>query len=167
MQKALRLLYAELSRMGVGDWNVIVSTNVELRRDGLPYSNRRRPDDPGAAVYFRLDGEPHVLACDRWLTPEENVHALCKHIGALRGQDRWGVGSMKQAFAGYKQLPQAASVTSQDWWQVFELPQSSTEGEVRAERGARVKVAHMAGDGLQVARLQDAWKAFKKERGIA
>ena len=31
--------------------NVIISTNVELRRDGLPRSGRRAPDDPGAAVY--------------------------------------------------------------------------------------------------------------------
>ncbi len=46
--------------------SLVVSSNVELRLDGNPRSNRRAPDDPGIAVYFVLGGEPHVLACDRW-----------------------------------------------------------------------------------------------------
>lgn len=36
-------LIAELQRMGAK--SITISTNVELRNDGLPYSNRRPPND--------------------------------------------------------------------------------------------------------------------------
>lgn len=31
---------------------VIISSNVPLRRDGLPYATFKEPDDPAVAVYF-------------------------------------------------------------------------------------------------------------------
>ena len=78
----------------LGAANVIVSTNVAVRRDGLPYARQRTPEDPGAAVYFKLESVPEglVLACDRWLRVEDNIAAIAAHIGALRGIDRWGRG---------------------------------------------------------------------------
>lgn len=36
----------------LGGVRVILSTNVPLRKDGLPNSNWREPEDPGVAVYF-------------------------------------------------------------------------------------------------------------------
>ena len=95
----------ELARMGIEDFNVIVSTNVALRLNGLPYSNQRAPEDPGVSVWFSIDGEERVLACDRWDKVEHNLRAIAKHIDALRGMDRWGVGSLEQAFRGYTALP--------------------------------------------------------------
>lgn len=117
MERGIRQVYRELRLMEVPDWNVIISSNVELRLDGLPRSNRRPPSDPGVAVYFRLDGEPHVLACDKWDKPEHNLWAIAKHIEALRAQDRWGVGTLKQAFTGYKALP--APGDDGPWWAVL------------------------------------------------
>ena len=32
--------------------DLILSMNVDLRRDGLPYANYKEPIDPGVAVYF-------------------------------------------------------------------------------------------------------------------
>jgi hypothetical protein len=32
--------------------NLIISTNIALRRDGLPLSAQKQPDDVGVAVYF-------------------------------------------------------------------------------------------------------------------
>jgi hypothetical protein len=46
---SVQRLLGELKNMGVPDWNVIISTNVELRLDGMPRSDRE-PSDPGAAV---------------------------------------------------------------------------------------------------------------------
>src|SRR5689334_12462943 len=57
-------LFAELARMGARQ--IILSTNLELRRDGLPYANQREPADPGIAVYFRWKDKPMTFACDRW-----------------------------------------------------------------------------------------------------
>lgn len=103
----------ELERMGCNLRNVVISTNVALRLDGLPYSNQKAPDDPGVAVWFVHGGEERVLACDRWDLVEHNLRAIAKHISAIRGQDRWGVGSLEQAFRGYTALP--AGDEPRDW----------------------------------------------------
>ncbi|WP_026736194.1 hypothetical protein [Fischerella sp. PCC 9605] len=39
----------------LGAKNAIISSNVQLRQDGLPYANFREPKDPGVAVYFSLN----------------------------------------------------------------------------------------------------------------
>lgn len=94
----------ELSLLGAR--HVVVSTNIELRRDGLPYSNQRRPDDPGVAVYFLLKDRQQCIPCDRWWTVEENARAIWKSIEALRGLDRWGAKSfVDAAFKGFQALP--------------------------------------------------------------
>lgn len=130
MATATREVFDELGRMGVGDYNVIISTNVAVRRDGLPYSNQRRPDDPGVAVYFRLKNKPHVLACDRWHLPEENLWAIAKHIDALRGQARWGVGTLEQAFTGYAALP--APPDDAQWWRVLGLEETASNEAIKS-----------------------------------
>ena len=105
--------------------HVTISTDVELKRDGLPYSNRRAPLDTGVAVWFQYDGWPYVLACDCWLTIGENLAAVAAHINALRGQERWGVGTVRQAFEGHKALPARKS-----WWEVLECDPHATPEEV-------------------------------------
>ena len=117
MSDATSRLIRECRLLGAA--NVIVSTNVAVRRDGLPYARQKTPEDPGAAVYFKLDSVPEglVLACDRWLRVEDNIAAVAAHIGALRGIDRWGVGSVRQAFAGYKRLSAGDAPTP--WWEVL------------------------------------------------
>lgn len=96
--------------------NVILSTNVELRADGQPRSDRRPPVDPGVAVYFDLKRRPTVLACDKWDRVADNIVALAKHIEAMRGMDRWGVGTLEQAFTGYQALP-----APDPWWKTLGL----------------------------------------------
>lgn len=116
----------ELRMMGVFDWQVVISTNVPLRRDGLPYSNQKEPSDTGVAVYFKVEGKPTVLACDKWNTVGDNLWAIAKHIEALRGQDRWGVGSLAQAFQGYVALEEK---TQASCWDVLGIPQSNNSNE--------------------------------------
>jgi hypothetical protein len=112
--KARQRLSDELDRLGAS--YVTLSTNVELRLDGQPRSNQAAPADPGAAVYFRLSGKDIALACDKWDRVADNIAALAKHIEAMRGMDRWGVGTAAQAFAGYEALP-----APDPWWQVLGL----------------------------------------------
>lgn len=115
-------LQGELDRLGAR--NVVLSTNLELRLDGQPRSDRSEPYDSGAAVYFDLEGKATVLACDRWDRVADNIVALAKHIEAMRGMDRWGVGSLEQAFTGYQALP-----APDPWWKVLGLL-----GPTRSER---------------------------------
>lgn len=103
--RSIEKLSTELRRLGAV--REIVSSNVPVRVDGRPYADaaERRIQDPGVAVYFELSGKPRCLACDTWDTPGGNIAALAAHIECLRGIDRYGVGTLDQAFAGYTALP--------------------------------------------------------------
>jgi hypothetical protein len=95
-------LQSELDRLGAE--HPVLSTNIALRVDGRPRSDRSEPGDPGAAVYFTLNRRRTVLACDRWTRAADNIAATAAHSGALRGIERWGVGTIEQAFRGYLAL---------------------------------------------------------------
>lgn len=171
---AAKEVYRQVGMLRVPDWNVVISTNVELRRDGLPYSNQRAPADPGVAVYFRLptadgEAEPRVLACDRWATPEGNLRAIAKHLEAMRGMDRWGVGSLDQAFAGYQALPPPPEVPH--WSHTLGVPPTATEAQVRAAYAQLVKSSHPdhggRADGSDLRRVREAFAAAKAALGIS
>lgn len=108
---------------------VIISSNVPLRQDGLPYANFKEPDDPGVAVYFRVKKKNYVLCCDRWLKVKDNLRAIGLHIAAMRGMERWGVGSVEQAFMGYQALPPQFS--ERKWWEVLGVDVRASNDEVK------------------------------------
>jgi len=83
---------------------VVISSDVPLRRDGLPASGRRMPDESGVAVYFELDGEAYCLPCDTWDRAPDNMAAIAAHLSAMRGIERWGVGDVRAHFAGFVAL---------------------------------------------------------------
>lgn len=131
-------LQAELDRLGATQ--VLLSTNLDVRLDGLPRSGQRAPEDPGVAVYFALAGKPRCLACDRWTTVADNIAAIAAHVDAIRAVDRYGVGTLDQAFAGYAQLPAAAS----DWRTVlgFAAGDQPTDEDIATHYRSRARTAH-------------------------
>ncbi len=111
-------LIAEVRRLG--GRHLVISTNVPLRQDGLPYARYAALDDEGVAVYFTLDGRQMCFACDRWDKVEHNMHAIVKTIDALRGIARWGTGDMMAAaFTGFSALP--APGAPRTWREVLGL----------------------------------------------
>lgn len=102
---ACQRLMTELRRLGVLEGDAILSTNIRTRLDGWPVASAAEPVDPGAAVYFVLFEQERVLACDRWTRVADNITAIAAHIQAIRAIERYGVGSLEQAFAGYTSLP--------------------------------------------------------------
>ncbi len=90
----------------LGGKNIIISSNIPLRRDGLPYAGYKEPNDSGVAVYFDLNGNPACFPCDRWDLAVDNLHAIELSIAALRGIERWGGGDIVAAtFQGFQSLP--------------------------------------------------------------
>lgn len=152
--ESARELEQEIRRMGGRD--MIISSNLKVKSNGLPYSNQRTPDDPGIAVYFTWHKRDLVFACDKWLSIEDNLWAIVKHIEALRGQERWGVGSLDQAFAGYAALPDP---DQKQWWQVLNMSPNATNEEIRAAYIALVKVHHPdhGGDPIIFNQIQKAY----------
>lgn len=122
LSEAIKRVLAELDRytpVGI-DYRVppdsiVISSNVPLKKDGLPYSGGKQPKDPGVAVFFKLDNRDYCLPCDKWDRVEDNVAAVAAHINAMRGIERWGVGERHDAYAGYKALPESTMSEKQIW----------------------------------------------------
>lgn len=112
----------------MGAKNIIISSNVPTRQDGFPYARPKEPDDPGVAVYFKIKDKNYVLCCNRWLKVRHNLRAIGLHIAAMCGIERWGMGSVEQAFAGYQALPPQQE---KKWWDVLGVSPRTTEDEVK------------------------------------
>lgn len=147
-----RCILDELKLLGATD--AIISTNIPLRRDGLPYSNQKI-DDPGVAVYFNLNGEKQCIPCDRWWTVEENARAIWKSINALRGLERWGAKSfVSAAFRGFKALPNPTSKTP--WRDVLGDCGNLDEAKSKFRELARKDHPDHGGNAKQMVRLNQA-----------
>lgn len=159
---ALEETKRQLHLMGVRDWQFIVSTNLPLRRDGLPISRAAEPSDPGVALYFRLHDEPHALACDKWDRCADNLRAIALHIGAIRGQDRWGVGSMRQAFAGYglKQLAEVGA--KKPWWELLGMKEQPSSPAVVKERFHALALDHHPDRGGNANQMAEICAAYEE-----
>lgn len=144
--------------------NLIVSTNIALRRDGLPLANQRQPDDVGVAVYFDYKQKQVCFACDRWNKIEHNMQAIAKTIDALRGIDRWGTGDMiEAAFKGFTALP--APGASKSWRDVLGVEPGWDLDRVRVTYRGLAAVNHpdRGGNHERMAEINAAWEQAQKE----
>ena len=146
----------------------VVTSNIRFTRTGARDQNYRRdPDDPGVALYFRLDQQPLALACDRWTTVQDNIAAIAAHIEALRGQERWGVADLAQAFAGHVALPPphpGQGQQTQQWWQVLGVTSSATPAEIDAAWRAKMRTAHPDHGGTDNAAARLNWARGEGKR---
>lgn len=155
----------------LGATNTVLSTNIALRRDGLPLAGQRQPEDPGVAVYFTRNKRQLCFACDRWNKVEDNVWAVCKTIDALRGIGRWGTGDMiEAAFTGFQALPPVpGTMPGRPWWEVLGCPAHLSTLEVESRYLALARQAHPdrnGGDSTRFKEVYDAYQAFRSERGL-
>lgn len=151
--KAIKDVQEEVRRLGGS--GLVISSNLPLRRDGMPYANASQPADRGVAVYFRYKKKPMCFACDRWNVVEDNLRAITKTIEALRGIERWGTGQMvEQAFTGFTALP-----APEQPWQVLGLDTSHPTREQIDEAHRRLALEHhpdRGGDTEKMARINAA-----------
>jgi hypothetical protein len=155
---AVDRLEDQLERLGAQA--VVLSTNLELRLNGQPRAGQRDPEDPGAAVWFNLNKKRMVLACDKWTRVADNIAALAAHIRSIRSVESYGVGTMEQAFEGYRTLEDFSSGTL-PWKRVLGFRDDSrpTLAEVESKYRTRMKEIHpdMSGQsGLQASQLNVA-----------
>jgi hypothetical protein len=151
---ALGRLDSELDRLGARA--ATLSTNVSLRLDGRIRGDES-PADPGVAVYFTFKGKATVLASDRFLRVADNIAAIAGHIEAIRRVERYGVGTIEQALAGYKALPADSAA---NWRAVFGFSADAapTLDQVDAayKRLARAKHPDVGGSEIEMAHLNRA-----------
>jgi hypothetical protein len=144
----------------MGGVGAVLSTNVPLRKDGLPCSGMAQPDDTGVAVYFQRKGKPMVLACDRWKKVEDNMRALELTAEAMRGLDRWGSSELlERTFTGFAALPPPPAQAG--WKSVLGIPELTTPtvAMVRDRRNELVKQYHpdRGGDASRMAEINRAY----------
>ena len=148
----------------LGATNNVISTDIELRRDGLPYASKKPPQDPAVAVYFTYKNKQHCFACDRWDRVKDNVQAIRHTIGALRGIERWGTGDMLEAaLTGYLALPAPTP-----WHQVLGVSSDAPPYTVKGAYRRLARTAHpdSGGSDKAMSELTSAMAQWKATQGI-
>ena len=164
---AVARLLAEVDRIGAQ--GVVISSNLEIRQDGLPRSGQRKPDDPGVCVYFHLAGKPRAMPCDTYRNVEDNIAAIAAHIEATRAIERHGVATVSEMFAGFTALPpQPGMRTKQPWWEVMNLdPRRNDRADIEARFRQLAKTRHpdAGGSDAAMAELIEARREALEIRG--
>ena len=108
----------------------VITSNLPLKRNGLPYATYKEPEDAGVAVYFELYGQQQCIPCDRWNKIADNMQAIRLTISALRGIGRWGAENMvKASFQGFKALPEHIEMETTQYF-----TDCATQEELKAKR---------------------------------
>lgn len=137
---AVERLASELQLFGVSIVNdAILSTNLATTLRGLPKSDQREPQDPGAAVYWKHPAKPNgptrVMAIDIYDRVADNIAAIAATLYAMRTIHRHGGAViLERAFTGFAALPapgannatngaqNATQASLGDWWHTLGLP---------------------------------------------
>lgn len=114
----------------LGGRNLIISSDVQLRNDGLPRADFAKRDipNPGVAIYFQWKGKSYAIACDKFRSVQDNMRAVGLTIESIRALERYGASSiMERAFSGFAALP-APIQMGRTCWQILDLGTPSDEG---------------------------------------
>lgn len=132
-------IVAELGMLGVRSGAWVISTNLELRNDGLPRSSQRVPEDPGVAVYWsRGAAEQKVMAIDIYDRVADNLAAIAATLSAMRAIERHGGAQiLERAFTGFDALPPPKTP-----WEILGLAPQASEEAIQVAWRRAAKEAH-------------------------
>lgn len=139
-QKYREHMLEQLAKMGVE--KVVISTNKPLRLDGHFRIDTAEPSDGGVAIYFDYKKKPMCLACDKYYTVQDNLHAIGLTLEAIRSIERNGASDlMERAFRGFTALPEKAG---EYWREVLQIPadQKVTKDDIETAFKRLAHVAH-------------------------
>ncbi len=168
--EATARVLAELQRMGLGREDVVISTNLVLRLDGLPRSDQKAPADPGVAVYWEdRRGGHKVMAIDRYHRVADNLAAVAATLDAMRAIERHGGAAiLDRAFTGFTALP--APAAARHWREVLGVPNTvQTEQTLKDAYRRAASAAHpdKGGSDKAMAEVNAAYEQAKQELGYA
>jgi hypothetical protein len=145
----------------LGGTALIISSNLELRLDGLPRSGQRQPNDRGVAIYFKYKRKPVSFANDRWNSVEDNLWAISLALSAIRQIERTGASEMlDRAFAGFDALPAPGETSGESWWDVLGVSSQANLDEIKAAYRSLARQHHpdVGGDPAEFDRVTRAYK---------
>ncbi|WP_110599755.1 J domain-containing protein [Salinicola lusitanus] len=145
---------------------IIISSDLALRNDGLPRSGQREPKDPGAAVYFELDGQQQCIPCDVYTRIADNLAAIADVIESLRTIERHDAGLMRAAFTGFAQLASPEAMGRPHWRTVLDTDsQHLTKVQAAYRRKLRETHPDRGGSADAFHAVQEAWRQAEAELG--
>ena len=158
---------AELERIGARE--IVISTNIQTRRNGLPRSDQREPSDSGVAIYWidRKTRAPRCMAVDRYHRVSDNLAALAATLDAMRAIERHGGAEiLDRAFTGFTALPAPAAERRAPWWEVLGVPEVAQESVVEAAYRRRRAGAHpdRGGTAEEFDQVQRAFAEYERLR---
>lgn len=169
--EATARVLAELQRMGLKRDDVVISSNLVLRLDGLPRSDQRAPDDPGVAVYWEdRKGGHKVMAIDRYYRVADNLAAVAATLDAMRAIERHGGAAiLDRAFTGFVALPAPPKEqAARHWRDVLGVPNVvQTEQTLKDAYRRAASAAHpdKGGTSEAMAAVNAAYELAKQELG--
>jgi len=166
--EATQRVLTELARMGIDRQDVVISTNLALRLDGLPRSSQAAPRDAGVAVYWEArKGERRVMAIDQYSKVQDNLAAIAATLDAMRAIERHGGAQiLDRAFTGFTALPAPTVVRS--WREVMTFGESTPTREQLRQRYrdlARVRHPDRGGSDAAMSELNVALRQAEEEIG--
>lgn len=166
--EATSRVLTELGSMGIDRQDIVISTNVRLRLDGLPRSGEKEPDDSGAAVYWvTRAGDHRVMAIDLYTTVADNLAAIAATLNAMRAIERHGGAQiLDRAFTGFTALPSPGQ--TKHWRSILDVPHDVNDIErVRAayRKAASLNHPDRGGSTALMAEINRAWEEAQKELG--
>lgn len=170
---ATERVLTEMRGFGVAGSNTIISTNLKIRLDGLPYSDQKAPSDPGAAVYWRRNQNEsqRCMAIDQYDRVADNLAAIAATLNAMRAIERHGGAEiLNRAFEGFAALPAAGGSSGVSWWSVLGVEPRATTEEIKQAYRHMVKAHHPdvnGGDGETFIVIQKAYEQAQKEIGFS
>ncbi len=163
--EAVTRVLAELDRMGIHRDDIVISTNVKTRLDGLPRGNEREPSDKGAAVYWETRaGARRVMAIDQYTSVANNLAAIAATLDAMRAIERHGGAQiLDRAFTGFTALP--APEAKRTWREVMGIAGTPSPQFLKGQFHSLASVMHpdKGGSHQAMAELNVAYEEAKKE----
>lgn len=156
----------EMQALGISRGDIVISTNMPIRLDGLPRSDAKAPSDPGAAIYWQERGKPmRCMAVDRYTRVADNLAAIAATLEAMRAIDRHGGAEiLDRTFTGFLALPEKAS---QPWRDVLGIEPDGSVNTASVELRYRelVKIHHpdVGGNEEIFRRITEARDNAKRE----
>ena len=162
--RARDLLMDQLRLLPATD--IIISSNVPTRSDGLLYADNKRIDDPGIAAYFNFKKRPRVMAMDDYVSVAGNLRSLGLSIEGMRQMQRHGNAEMwERAFTGF--LAIAPPDWKKPWREVFGIKPNgpitlATVTELYRQK-ARERHPDAGGSDTLMAELNVAYEEAQRE----
>lgn len=145
--------------------DLVISTNMPLRRDGFINCSAPAPADPGVAIYFQRKGKDICLTCDRYNAVWKNLRALQRTIEAMRAIERYGsTDTLDRAFTGFQALP--APAAERHWTVVLGVTGSSSLEQIRCHYRELAHKFHpdKGGSAEAFAELSNAWEQAQRAK---